>query len=216
MQITSIKTSKTPNQVWVTFSDKSYIPFFIDDVVKLSLVKNEELDESRYQQIIQACLLFKGQEYALRQIAISPKVEKIINHKLRFFFRKIILKYKLNTNNLNLNDIIQKIIEYLKNKNLLNDSDFVSYFVKKNHKKSRQQIIYMLQQFGVNQETLSLISFNQENDVDKIKNILNKKKIDKTKLSDFNEKNKLKASLFRRGFNISDINSAIDDWSNSI
>jgi len=214
MQITSIKASRIPNRVWITFEDHSFIPFFIDDVVKLSLVKNQEIDDSKFELIIQTALQFVGQEYALRQIAISPKTEKIINQKLKLFFRKTILKYKINVNNINLSEISQKIIQYLKDKKLLNDQEFINYFVKKNHKKSRQQIIYSLQQFGVNSEFLSLINFNPKGDLDKIKNLLNKKNIDRTKLADFNEKNKIKASLYRRGFNLSDINIAFDDWLN--
>jgi SOS response regulatory protein OraA/RecX len=66
----------------------------------------------------------------------------------------------------------------------------------------------------VNSEFLSLIEFDQASDVDKIKNILNKKNIDKSKLTDYNAKNKVKASLYRRGFNLSDINRAFDDWLN--
>ena len=212
MQISNIKASRIPNRVWLTFSDKSFIPFFIDDVVKLSLVRNQEIDDSRFQLIIQTCLFFIGHEYALRQIAISPKTKKIINQKLKSFFQRVILKYKINTNNVNLNEINQQILQDLEDRKLLNDQDFINYFIKKNHKKSRQQIVYSLQQFGVNSELLSLINFDQESDLDKIKNLLNKKNIDKSKLTDFNEKNKIKASLYRRGFNISDINTAFDDW----
>lgn len=214
MQIISIKASRIPNQLWLTFSDKSFIPFFIDDVVKLGLVKNQEIDDSKYQLIIQTCLQFIGREYALRQIAISPKTEKILNQKLRLFFKRAILKYQLNTNNLNLSEISQQIIDELKVKKLLNDLDFINYFVKRNSKKSRQQIIYSLRQLGVNSDLLYNLETNQESDVDKIKNFLNKKNIDKSKLTSFKEKNKLKASLYRRGFNLSDINAAIDDWLN--
>ncbi|MDD4027212.1 MAG: RecX family transcriptional regulator [Candidatus Shapirobacteria bacterium] len=214
MQISSIKSSKILNRVWIAFSDSSYLPFFIDDVVKLGLIKNQEIDEGLFQKIIQTSLVFVGREYALRQIAISPKTEKIIGQKLKLFFKKTILKYKLNINNLNLDEINQQIIDFLKERKLLNDQDFIKYFVKKNSKKSHQQLIYMLHQFGIDQNLLLDIKLNQENDLDKIKNILSKKNIDKTKLIDFNEKNKLKASLFRRGFNLSDINTAIDDLIN--
>ena len=214
MQITSIKASKTPNQVWLTFSDNSFIPFFIDDVVKLSLIKNQEIDDSKLELITKTALQFKGREFALRQIAISPKTEKIISQKLNLYFRKMILKYKLNLNNLNLKEISQEIIDYLKSKKFFNQADFIRYFVKKNSKKSRQQIVYMLQQLGIDQASLLSVKFNQESDLDKIKTLLDKKNLDKSKLSDYNEKNKLKASLFRRGFNISDINTAIDDWLN--
>lgn len=214
MQIISIKASKTPNRVWVTFSDHSFIPFFIDDIVKLSLTKNQEIDNSKFQLIIKTCLYFIGREYSLRQIAISPKTEKIISQKLALFFRQTILKYKIDVNNLNINEISHQIITDLKDKNLLNDQDFVNYFVKRNHKKSRQQIIYLLHQYGVAPEFLSPSQPLPESDVNKIKTLLAKKNLDKSKLSDYNEKNKIKAGLFRRGFNISDINTAFDEWLN--
>ena len=212
MQISNIKASRIPNRVWLTFSDQSFIPFFIDDVVKLSLVRNQEIDDPKFLLIIQTCLFFVGHEYALRQIAISPKTEKIISQKLKLFFQRVIAKYKINTNSVNLSEINQQILQDLKDRKLLNEKDFIDYFVKRNHKKSRQQIIYTLQQLGVNSALLSSIQFDQESDVDKIKKLLNKKNIDKSKLTDFNEKNKIKASLYRRGFNLSDINIAFDDW----
>lgn len=214
MQIISIKASKTKNQLWLTFSDQSFIPFFIDDVVKLNLIKNQEINDSKYHLIIQTCLQFIGREYALRQIAISPKTEKILNQKLKFFFKKAILKYQIKTHHQNLSEIIQQIIDELKAKKLLNDSDFINYFVKRNSKKSRQQVVYFLRQLGVNPDLLLKLEFNQESDIDKIKKFLEKKNIDKSKLTNFKEKSKLKASLFRRGFNLSDINDAIDDWLN--
>lgn len=207
LTITSIKAArKRPNQVWLSFSDSSYLPFFIDDVVKLSLIKNQEIDEEKLKLITRTALQFLGREYALRQIAISPKTEKIINQKLNLFFRKTILKYKLNSNDLNLTEICQQIISDLKNKKLLNQADFVSYFVKRNQKKSQQQIIYLLKGLGINQEFLSSIKIDKQSEIDKIKKIvLKKKNIDKLKL---------KSSLFRRGFNFSDINVVIDDLIN--
>ena len=70
------------------FSDNSYLPFFIDDVVKFSLQKNQTLDEEKFSQVIFAALFYLGWEYALRQVAISPKTEKIISQKLKLFFIK--------------------------------------------------------------------------------------------------------------------------------
>jgi len=214
MQITSIKSSRIPNQVWLTFSDNSFIPFFIDDVIKLSLVKNQKIDQQKFNKIIKACLFFKGKEHALRQIAISPKTEKIINQKIKIFYRKLFLKYKLNVESLILNEVVEEIINYLKSKKLLNDQDFINYFIKRNHKKSRHQIIYLLKQSGINQKYLSKISSFQESDIDKIRAYLNKKNINISKITDFKEKNKIKSSLFRRGFNLSDINTVIDDINN--
>jgi len=197
MQITSIKISKIPNRVWITFSNNSFLPFFIDDVVKLSLVKNQEIDQSKLELITKTALQFVGREYALRQIAISPKVEKIIYQKLKIFFQKVFLKYKINYQNIN--EIIQEIIEYLNSKNLLNEKKFTEYFIQKNKNKSSQQISFLLSQYNIKTSL-------ENNDLEKIKKIIDKKKnMDKLKL---------KSLLYRRGFNLSDINNAFDEGLN--
>ncbi len=194
MQITSIKASKIPNRVWVTFSDGSFIPFFIDDIVKLGLINNQEIDEQKYQQIIKSCLFYLGKEYSLRQVAISPKVEKIISQKLNFFLKKNIFKYKIEYSNIN--EIIQEIIDYLNSKKLLDEKSFIEYFVRKNKRKSKNQIQYLLSQLNIKTDIKS-------QDSELIKQIIQKKSnMDKLKL---------KSLLYRRGFNISDINSAFDD-----
>ncbi|MDD4135734.1 MAG: RecX family transcriptional regulator [Candidatus Shapirobacteria bacterium] len=193
MQIISIKASKLPNRVWINFSDNSFLPFFIDDIVKLSLVKNQEIDQSKLDLITKTALQFVGREYALRQIAISPKVEKIIYQKLKIFFQKFFLKYKISYQNIN--EIIQEIIDYLNSKNLLSEKKFIEYFIQKNKTKSSRQISYLLSQFNIKTQI-------QNNDLEIIKKIILKKKnIDKLKL---------KSSLYRRGFNLSDINNAFD------
>lgn len=204
MQIISIKASKIPNRVWLSFSDNSFIPFSADDVVKLSLAKNQEITEEKFNQIIQSALFFLGREYALRQIAVSPKTEKIIYQKLKIFFRKIFSKYKINY--FQTDGLIEEIINYLQSKNLLNPQDFVAYFIKKNSKKSHQQIVYLLNQFGIDKSYLSSVKSDQSADIDKIKKIISKKKS--------MDKMKLKALLYRRGFSLFDINTAFDDQPN--
>jgi SOS response regulatory protein OraA/RecX len=149
-----------------------------------------------------------GKEYALRQIAISPKTEKILFQKLKIYFIKTTQKYKLLS--LTSNDlIIDGIITDLKNKNLLNETSFISYFIKKNKSKSIAEIKYLLKQQGVDS---SSISISPDNEKQSIKKILSKKNINRNLLSDYNYRNKLYASLFRRGFSLSTIKTTIDEF----
>ena len=205
MILSNIKTSRIPNRVNLVFSDHSYLPFFIDDTVKLSLIKNSEIDSEKLNLIITASLKYLGREYVLRQIAISPKSEKILSQKLRQYFFKATQKFKLFSG-FPVSPIINEIIGELKSKNLLNQSDFASYFVKKNKNKSQAQVKYLLQQQGINFDVSTL------DDQLAIKKILAKKKVTKEIITDFSLKNKLYASLFRSGFQISDIKAAIDDY----
>ena len=208
LSITNIKTSRIPNRVNLTFSDGSYLPFLIDDVVRLSLVKNQEVDSEKLAQIISSSLTYLGKEYALRQIAISPKTENILSQKLKIYFIKTTQKFKLFSQ-ISSSSIIEKIIQEIKSRGFLNNSDFVTYFVNKNKSKSLNEIKFLLRQKGIDPSSLILSS---KNEIDSIKKILSKKKINKELVADFNSKNKLYASLFRRGFQISDIKAAIDDY----
>jgi len=205
--LTNIKTSRIPNRVNLIFSDDSYIPFFIDDVIKLSLQKSQNIDEEKFSDIISASLLYLGREYALRQIAISPKTEKILFQKLKIFFIKTTRKYN-HFNGFKFDSIISLIIDDLNSKSLLNQADFVKSFLAKNKKKSTNQIKFLLAQKGVD---VNSIDIPKNDDLESIKRILTKKRITKEILTDFKAKNKLYASLFRQGFDISDIKAAIDE-----
>jgi len=206
--LTNIKSSRIPNRVNLSFSDDSYLPFLIDDVVKLSLCKNQSVDEDKLTQIVSASSFYLGKEYALRQIAISPKTSKIISQKLKLFFFRISNKYK-HFSKIKFDSTISFIINDLNSRNLLNQPDFIKSFVAKNYRKSANQIKFLLSQKGVDVSSLKL---DKTNDIDSIKRILAKKRVDVEFIKDFKAKNKLYASLYRQGFNISDIKSAIDDY----
>lgn len=143
LSITNIKTSRIPNRVNLTFSDGSYLPFLIDDVVRLSLSKNQEFDSEKLAQIISSSLTYLGKEYALRQIAISPKTETILSQKLKIYFIKTTQKFKLFSQ-ISSSSIIEKIIQEIKSRGFLNNSDFVTYFVNKNKSKSLNEIKFFI------------------------------------------------------------------------
>lgn len=208
LTLISIKTSRIPNRVNLIFSDDSYLPFFIDDVVNFSLQKNQLIDPEKLNQIALSSLSYLGREYALRQIAISPKTEKIIFQKLKLFFIRTINKHQ-HFSGLEFDSIISDIISYLNSKNLLDPSDFINNFITKNHRKSVSQIKFLLTQKGIDTTGLK---FDKTNDLNSIKLILAKKRVNCKTLTDFKAKNKLYSSLFRQGFDISDIKAAIDDY----
>lgn len=208
LSLVNIKTSRIKNRVNLVFSDKNYLPFFIDDVVRLSLVKNQELNSEILDQIKYMSLLYLGKEYALRQIAISPKTEKILFQKLKIFFYKKTQKFNLLSLT-PVDSIINQIIADLKEKKFLNQENFIDYFIKKNKFKSVVEIKYLLKQKGIDTSSLNISSDNEN---DSIKKILSKKKVNRKLLSDYSYKNKLYASLFRRGFTMVAIKTAIDEF----
>jgi len=106
--------------------------------------------------------------------------------------------------------IITDIILQLKSKKLLNPDDFISSFITRNKSKSVSEIKFLLRQKGINSQDIP--NLPSKNDIDAIKTILAKKKPTRKLMADFKQKQRLYASLFRRGFQISDIKAAIDDY----
>lgn len=208
LSIINIKPSRIKNRVNLQFSDGTYLPFFIDDIIHLSLEKHQLISEDKLNQIKTSCLLYLGKEYALRQIAISPKTEKILSQKLKNYFYKISQKFNL-LSSITTDQILNQITAQLKEKNLLNQSDYVDYFIRKNKSKSVVEIKFLLQQQGVD---ISSINISSDNENLSIKKILSKKNISRDSISDYNYRNKLYASLFRRGFSLSVIKTAIDEY----
>lgn len=207
MQILSIKTSRFPNRAYIKFSDGLLLPLFVDDLIKLSLKSGKEINEDELIIIINSSLAYLLRDYALRQIAISPKSERSLTQKLKRYINGRIYKYTIPQNSLNLKELIDQCITKLKDQKLIEDSDYINFFIKKNHQKSKKEIIYLLQKEGLKIETSHL----KDSDISKIKKLLTKKKADAQNLSDFKYKNKIIAYLYRKGFSIDDINNVIDE-----
>lgn len=207
LTLTNIKTSRINNRINLVFSDTSYLPLFVDDLFKLKLVKGQSVTPKKLALLKEKSSYYLGREYALRQIAISPKSKKILSKKLKNFFHK----RKLDCSQ---SKIIDNILSDLESRNLLNANDFISYFINKNKHRSQKEIIFRLHQQGIDIDFWELKKIIPDNDLTLIRKILDKKKITPKDLKDFNYRQKIMASLFRRGFNLEDIRKSIDDHLN--
>lgn len=207
-KISAIKTSRFPNRVYLSFSDGFFLPLFIDDLVLLKLNKDQEVDEEKFNKIVYSSLFYLLYESALRQISYSPKSKIALKNKLSLFFKKNLIKYKIDFNGQH-RQIIDDVILKVTNQNLLQDNNFLKYFVEKNKKKSNQEIKYLLLKQGFSESQINAC-ISKDNEVEKIKNILLKKNFNKNDLSDFTKKNKIYSSLYRKGFSLDQIKIAID------
>lgn len=202
--LTNIKTSRVNNRVNLIFSDSSYLPFFIDDVFKLNLKKGQSINSKKLNLLKEKSFYYLGREYTLRQIAISPKTQKTLSQKLKIFFRKRNPSYPSSK-------IIADIISELKSKKLINNDDFIYYFINKNRHRSKKEIIYRLGQQGIILDPQKLNKMIPDNDLILIQRFLNKKKINRKDMKNFNYRQKIIASLFRRGFKLENIRNVIDE-----
>ncbi len=208
-KIIAIKVSLySVNRATLLFSDSSFLPIDSDSLQKLSLKKHQTLSPPKIQKIAQASALYLLKNYALRQIAISAKTEKILQQKLLLFAKKTQKKFQL-LSKLYFPPLIQQTLSYIKDRGLLHPQEFVDRILRTHRYKSFFYITSLLRQSGVDPQYFPVLQPQQE--FSKIKKILNKKNIKKIDLSDYNAKNKIISSLARRGFSYPDIKLAIDD-----
>jgi SOS response regulatory protein OraA/RecX len=210
MQIIAVKPTLRPNRINLLFDNQKYLPFFVDDFVALGLKKNEPLAPEIITEICRQSVYFLAKDYCLRQISISPKVEKTLTPKLKNFLQKVIKKYDYPVA-VDLSKIIESCLLYLNSQKLLDETKFVNYYLKRYPRKSQNELLFRLRQLGV---SVSVVSDQSEpnSDREKIIKILQKKKITSEIMRNYQEKNRLYSSLYRKGFSLSQVKSVIDEY----
>lgn len=130
-------------------------------------------------------------QYALRQVAISPK-------------NKFVLKQKL-TQKLppgSAPSLISEVVEALEAKSLLNEEDFAAYLLSRHQNKSAFFQKRILQQRGVNQDIISKLTNHTDNkqQIKLITNLTNKYHLRYQKLPKFQQNQKILNLLYQKGF----------------
>lgn len=198
-----LPSRRTKNRVWLLFSNKTKIPFSLDDLVFLSLKSNTEITPKIYEKIKSTSLFYLLYNYSLNQIALSPKIRQILLPKLKqklFFYGR---KYKIDGD---YSSLIDEILDKLDSLSLIDESAFADYLLRKNQHRSR---LYLQKLFSLYKLRLPLnYSYDDSN---KITQILLKKTRTQN-LSDPSAKNKIINSLLRKGFAYSDIKISIDEF----
>lgn len=198
-----LPSRRTKNRVWLIFSDSSKLPFFADDVVVLGLKTNLEINDELLEKIKTRSLYYLLYNYSLNQIALSPKISQTLSPKIRqklYFYQR---KYKLTGD---YQFLVDQIIDKISSLNLLDELSFSQYLLRKNKKHSRQYLSRLFSFYH-----LTPPQNTPEGDIENIRDILLKKKYISLNFSDNTVKNKLIASLLRKGFAYHDIKTVIDE-----
>lgn len=198
-----LPSRRTKNRVWLIFSDSSKFPFFIDDLVILGLKSGLEISEELFEKIKSTALHYLLYNYSLNQIALSPRISRVLSPKIRqklYFYQK---KYHLDGD---FSHLVDAIIDKLSAKNLLDQVAYSSYLIRKNKNRSRQYLSRLFSYYH-----LDFPSDFINNDQQSLKKILLKKNISSLNLLETPVKNKLFASLMRKGFAYDDIKNVIDE-----
>lgn len=204
MEIISVNVSKKNSHlVWLKFTGGILLPFSAEDYVLMHLKKFESISDDQFLAIQTGSARFLLTEYSFRQVAISPKVRKLLSQKLQLYSRKIIFRFQYPENLVS--NLIPLVVDKIDSLGLLDETGFVEYFTRRHRRQSGSQINFQLRQFGINIKT------ETTGDVDKIKSIL-QKKYRPEDFSDYKSKSKIIAKLYQKGFSVGDIKTAIDGY----
>jgi regulatory protein len=196
-------------------ADKSKVRIYLDEefafiltekeLEKLSLEEGQSILPSQYEKMIEVLIYPKAIDKALNILKFMDRCEQELRSKLsREEYR---------------DDIIDQVIEYVKHYGYLNDERFATAFVKsRKNRKSKLMIKNELQQKGISKDIIRMVidaEYESEDTEDAetiaIRKAISKKTREPQNLS-AEEKQKLIASLYRKGFDISKIKHNIDNY----
>lgn len=200
MQLVAIRATVRPNQVFLVFDTGLKLPFFVDDILVLHLHKNQDIGPEEEKKIICFSLTFLLKNYLLHLLAISPKTEKTLILRSKIFLKRAQKKFNLSTDVDSLL-IINDVITFLKSKNLLSEEDFIDSFIRKNKNKSLRHLRFLLENQGISYDLINS-KLSGHTDTENLKKLIEKHK--------HKDRNKIVASLYRKGFSLEDINGLID------
>lgn len=210
MNIVSIRANSNGSRVNLELSDGRIFILLADDIVLLKLSKGQELDQSLFSKIITQTSTLLLRDYALRQVSISPKNKHILLPKLKLSLKTLIQKYSF-PKDFDYQPIISHIISQLEEKKYLSDTEVGNSIIRKNSKKSPLMIRQLLLKSGLNPSDFSSLLPSQSSQNEEIKRQINKKISLPSDLKDRLFRQKIMASLFRKGFSLVNINRSIDE-----
>lgn len=202
MKITKIEKQKKNLKRYSVFIDDEFA-FGIDEVDLLyyKLSENTQIDETKYNFILENVIYNKAKNKAVKYISYQPRTEKEVTEKLKE------CEYS--------NDIIFRVIETMKKYNYINDKEYAKNFLtsKLNLKGyGIFKISFDLKQKGISDDIINDIIENTELNENKRALEVLEKKLRGKKISDYKEKQKLYNFLLRRGFSYDVIKEAINNF----
>lgn len=204
--IVEVNVSKSKKKTaYKIFIDDDYaFLLYRQDIKIYQLEINSEVTSSIYDKIIEETVYRRAKQKAMAILKYMDRTEKELFIKLKEAFYT--------------EDITLRTIEYLKSYNYLNDERFASYYIRtKMNTLSKLTIKTKLIQKGINMNVLEKIMDIEYdtpmNDIDPEILAINKainKKCKDTKELDWEGKQKLIASLYRKGFDLDKVYTCLN------
>lgn len=200
MKITGIRQQQKRHDRYSIYIDKKYsFSLSENDLIKTGLRLNQELSQQELEGLLDESKLGKAYERAVSYISIRSRSEFEVTSYLK---RK---DYD--------EEIIAKVLQKLQKIDLIDDKKFAIAWCewRANSNKSKRQIHSELIKKRVSRDTIEQVleSIDDSTELEQVKVIIEQK----TRLPQYQDKQKLIAFLARRGYSYSLIKQALADLS---
>lgn len=198
MHITNIEY-KTKNKINIYINEECLFQLYPKDIELYNLVIGEELSYEKYTRILEDTLLPRAKKKAFNILKHMDNTEFELRRKLKNAFYP--------------QEVIEATIEFLLEYNYLDDEMYAYNYIKyRKNSRSWRFLKNKLHTKGINREILDRLYIQEYLDSDEDPELIAiKKEIDKKNkdLDDlpYKEKEKLMASLYRKGFDLEKIKS---------
>lgn len=179
-------------KIYVNLEDGRRFLLYTGDIRRYRLVEGEELSDTLLDTIMEETVYRRARQKAMAVLKRSDQSELQLRKKLKM------AEYP--------EDIIERTIEYVYSYHYLDDARYASQYVRyKSGVKSRRQLENELRQKGLGKEEIeAAFEETPPDDTEAIRRAIRKKTANPGELS-YEEKQKIAASLYRKGFGQEDI-----------
>lgn len=176
----------------MNLEDSSRFLLYTGDIGRYHLEENMELSQELFSRIMEETLYRRARQKALAVLKRADQSESELRRKLKQS------EYP--------EEIIEKTIAYVYSYHYLNDERYAKNYIRyKSDTKSRRQIVNELRQKGVSKEVVdTVLEETAGDDTEAIRRAIRKKTSDVEAL-EYEQKQKLAAYLYRKGFMEEDI-----------
>jgi regulatory protein len=203
MVVTQIEPDEKSGRIKV-YIDGEYSFFLYEkEIAQYKLEEEQIMDEKLYEEILDNIIYPRAKEKALSVLGYSDRSESELRNKLGE------TGYT--------GDVINRVIDYVRLYDYINDERYTSAFIRsKKQTKSRLAIITQLSQKGINKEIIDKVMYNEYHEDESSDDELNaiKKAVSRKTSSienlDYAQKQRLMASLYRKGFDLRKIKKVLE------
>lgn len=210
MTVTDVREYKVKGRFEIYLNDEFAFLLYRSELKKYNIEAGQELSKETYKDILNNVLVKRGKKRALNILLKGDIPERKLRDKL--------------TENMYPKECIDEIVAYVKGYNYIDDARFARNYIGMNSSaRSRQIIRNKLVEKGISKDVIDeqLQLYYEEDELnsgieEELLNKLLQKKLKGRVVDSYEEKQKIYASLYRKGFSLSQIEKVYCEYINNI